>query len=79
MLFVSDIIRYFFVQCLYTVDDIRCGELSSEVVSRSYFESDVSIDTGAEVFDSPGRYILFTTACDDGGEKFGGCVYVGDW
>ena len=61
------------------VDDIRCGELSSEVVSCLYFESDVSIDTGAEVFDSPGRYILLTIACDDGCEEFGGCVYVGDW
>ena len=79
MLFVSDIIRYFLVQCLYAVDDIRCGELSSEVFSCLYFESDVSIDTGAEVFDSPGRYILFTIACDGRGEKFGGCIYVGDW
>ena len=49
------------------------------MVSRLYFESDVSIDTGAEVFDSPGRYILFTIACNDGCEKFGGSVDVGDW
>ena len=25
LLFVSDIIMYFFVQCLYAVDDIQCG------------------------------------------------------
>ena len=31
LLFVLDIIRYFFVQCLYSVDDIQCGGLVSEV------------------------------------------------
>ena len=61
---------------MYLVDDIRCGELSSEVVSRSDFESDVPIETGAEVFDSPGRDELFTIACNGVCEVFGGCVYA---
>jgi len=33
LLFVLDIIRYFLVQCLYSVDDIRFGELVSDVVT----------------------------------------------
>ena len=78
LLFVLDIIRYFFVQCLYSVDDIRCGELVSEVVPCADFVSDVSIESGAIMFNSPGRDMLFTVVYDDGGEVFSGCVYVSE-
>ena len=72
------IIRYFFVQCLYSVDDIRCGELVSEVVPCADFVSDVSIESGAIMFNSPGRDMLFTVVYDDGGEVFSGCVFVSE-
>ena len=49
---------------MYAVDDIRCGELASEVVTGSDFGSDVSIEAGAEVFDSPGWDVSGTIACD---------------
>ena len=48
-----DIIRYFFVYCIYSVDDIRCGELMSEVVPCADFVTDLSMESGAIMFYSP--------------------------
>ena len=44
LLFVLDVIRYFFVTCIYSVDDIRCGEFVSEVVPCAGFLSYVSME-----------------------------------
>ena len=71
-----DIIRYFFVQCLYSVNDIRFGELVSEVVPCANFVSNVSVESGTVMFYSPGCDMLFTVMYDDRGEVFGGCVYT---
>ena len=73
---MSDIIVYFFVQCLYTVDDVRCGELVSEMVPSADFVFYVSIESGAILLDCPGGDMLFTVVYDCGGEVFRGCVYV---
>ena len=78
MLFVADIISYFLVKCMYAVDDIRCGELVSEVVSGADFGSDVSIEAGTEVSNSPGGDVTGAIACDGVGEVFGGGVYAGE-
>ena len=59
---------------MYAVDDIRCRELASEVVSGSDFGSDVSIEAGAEVFDSPGWDVSGAIACDCVRKVFGGGV-----
>ena len=48
----------------------------SEVVSCSDFVFDVSIETGAIMFYSPGGDVLFAVVSDDGGEVFCGCVDV---
>ena len=78
LFFVLDIIRCFFVQCLYSVDDIRCGELMSEAVPCADFVSNVSMESGAIMFYSPGWDMLVTVVYDDTGEVFGGCVYVSE-
>ena len=78
LLFVTDIIGYFFVKCLDSVDDIRGGEEVSEVVPCPYFVFDVSVEAGAKVFDSPGRNVVSTIACNDVCEVFGGSVNGGE-
>ena len=46
-LFVSDIIIYFFVHCLYTVDNILCEESLSEIFLCADFVSHVSFESRA--------------------------------
>ena len=48
------------------------------MVSGADFEFDVSIETGAEVFDSPGWNVKGAIACDDVGKVFGGGVDAGE-
>ena len=48
------------------------------MVSGTDLESYVSIEAGAEVSDSPGRYVSGAVACDDVGEVFRGGVYAGE-
>ena len=62
----------------FSVDDIRCGELVSEVVPFADFVSDESMESGAIMFHSPGWDMLFTAMYDGSGEVFCGCVYVSE-
>ena len=50
----------------------------SEVVPCADFVSDVSMESGAIMFYSPGWDMLFTVVYDDRGEMFCGCVYVSE-
>ena len=79
LLFVLDIIIYFFNKCLYSVDDVRCGKLVSEVIPCADFVSNVSMKSGVIMFYSHGWDLLFTVVYDDRGEVFGGCVYVSEF
>ena len=56
------------------IDDFRCGELPSKVITCANFEFDVSIESRAIVFDGTCRDALFAVFCDDVGEAFGGSV-----
>ena len=49
---------------MYSVGDILWGELASEVVPRADFVSDVSIESGAKPFDSPGWDMEYTVFDD---------------
>ena len=48
----------------------------SEVVPCVDFIFNVSIRSGAKLFNSPGRDILFATVCECGVRVFCGCLYV---
>ena len=50
----------------------------SEVVPCADFVSDVSMESGAIMFYSPGWDMMFTVVYDDRSEVFGGCVYVSE-
>ena len=50
----------------------------SEVVPCADFVSDVSMESGAIMFYSPGWDMVFTVVYDDRSEIFGGCVYVSE-
>ena len=76
MFFVLDIIVYILVKCLYANGDIRCGALVSEMVPCSDFMFDVSIESGAKLFNSTGWDILFAVMYDYLVDVFYGCVYV---
>ena len=59
---------------MYSVDDILRGELASEVVPCADFVSDVFIEPGAKLFDSPSWDMEF--AVFDDCVNFGEVVYV---
>ena len=61
---------------MYAIGDIRCGRLVSEVVPCADFMFNVSIESGAKLFDSPGWDIYFAVVCDCLVEVFYGCIYV---
>ena len=61
---------------MYAIDDSRCGTLVSEVVPCADFMFNVSIETGAKLFNSPGWDVLFAVMYDYLVEVFHGCVYV---
>lgn len=75
---MSDIVIHIFVQCFYTVIDILCRELMSEMVPYTNLMFYISIESGAIVLHSPGGDILFTVMDDDAGEVFCHCVGVNE-
>ena len=50
----------------------------SEVIPCADFVSDVSMESGAIMFYSPGWDMSFTVVYDDRGEMFCGCGYVSE-
>ena len=61
---------------MYAIDDIRCGALVSEVVPYADFMFNVSIESRAKLFNSPGWFIPFAVMYNYLVEVFHGCVLV---
>ena len=70
--------QIFLCSVLDSLDDIFGVELMSEVVPCTNFVSDVSIESRAKVFNSPGWDMEFAIFGDCVGYVFDGCVDVGE-